>query len=70
MRCVVCLKSSVDNPDQYEKVYGKWILFKWINWWCPKCQYSMVVYSSMNRSIIQYQKYWKILISNTGSTYT
>lgn len=42
MRCVICHKSSVDNPDQYEKVRGKWILFKWKNWWCPKCQHLLL----------------------------
>ena len=69
MRCKVCHKSSADNPDQYEKVHGKWILFKWINWWCPKCQHSMVLYPTENRSIIQYKKNWKILISNMCLTY-
>ena len=63
MRCVICHKSSVDNPDQYQKVYGKWILFKLKNWWCPKCQHSFGVYPTMNPSIMPYKKYWN-LISN------
>ena len=37
VRCRFCSISSVDRPDGYFKVDGKWVLVKWKNWVCPKC---------------------------------
>ena len=48
MRCYYCKITSVEKPDGYFKVDGKWVLLKWrtnddyvSNIACPECQYTL-----------------------------